>query len=93
MPDLPPILHLRHDKAPRWTDETKTHCGCDHCQHWSPLIDHLNAQLNEEGKKLLDELVTHWMHQSDDLGAANGKLAGDWPGWEAMKNFEPSNQD
>ncbi len=90
MSGLRPIRPLLHDKAPRWTDETETHCGCDFCQHWSPLIEHLNAQLNEEGKKLLDELVTDWLYQSDDLGMANGKLAGDWPGWEAMKGFKPN---
>lgn len=89
---MKPIRPLLGDKAPRWTDETQTECGCDHCQHWSPLIDRISSQLDEEGKKLLEELVSDWMHQSDDLGVANAKLDGEWPGWEAMKDFKPSCQ-
>ncbi len=57
-------------------------CLCNHCRHWSPLIAHLEAQLDENGRALLEELVNDWMCQSDDLGAANGKLEGNWPGWE-----------
>lgn len=87
---LPTIRPLLGDKAPRWTDATETKCGCDHCQHWSPLLDHLLAQLDERGKELLNELVGDWMNQSDDLCLANAKLAGDWPGWEKMKEFKPN---
>ncbi len=97
MSDLPTIHPLRHDKATRWTDETQTECGCDYCQHWSPLIAHLDAQLNEEGRKLLDELVCDWMNQSDDVGAANAKLEGTWPGWEwlpaAIEKHQRENPD
>ena len=32
-------------------------------------------------------------NQSDDLGAANAKLAGDWPGWEWMKEAVKRHQD
>lgn len=64
-------------------------CDCDHCQDWYPLIKRLEAQLDAHGRELLDLLACDWMNQSDDLGVANAKLAGDWPGWEAMKDFKP----
>lgn len=88
-PPLPVIRPLLGEKAPRWTDETHTECGCDLCQHWSPLIEHIRYQLDDKGKELLEELVNHWGNQSDDLGVANAKLDGTWPGWEDMKNFKP----
>lgn len=78
---LPTIHPLRGDKALRWTDETKTKCGCDHCQHWSPLVEHLEAQLNEKGRKLLAELTTNWMNAGEERDVAEAKLAGTWPGW------------
>lgn len=80
------------DKAPRWTDDTKTVCGCDFCQHWSPLIASIEAQLDDSGKKLLDELVNDWIHVGEDLCVANSKLEGVWPGWEEMKNFKPNHK-
>jgi hypothetical protein len=86
---LPIIRPLLGDKAPRWADETHTKCGCDLCQHWNPLIAQIEAQLDDNGKKLLEELVNDWMHNNDDLGVANAKLEGNWPGWEEMKNFKP----
>ncbi len=86
---LRPIRPLL-ESPPRWTDETKTHCGCNHCQHWSPLIDHIEAQLDAEGNKLLRELTDHWGYQNEDLAVANAKLEGDWPGWEQMKHFKPT---
>ncbi len=79
---LPTIHPLRGDKATRWADEAQTKCGCDFCLHWYPLIQHLEAQLDERGRKLLNQLVENWMHQSDDFGVANAKLEGNWPGWE-----------
>ena len=88
-----PIRPLLYDKAPRWTDETETECGCDFCQHWSPLIEHVNAQLNEEGKTLFNELVTQWMNESDELSYVTAKLNGSWPGWEKMKDFQPEYPD
>lgn len=86
------IRPLLGDKAPRWTDDTQTECGCDFCQHWSPLIDHIKAQLNEDGKKLLNELVEHYMYESEDGAVAEAKLAGDWPGYEELKNFKPNHE-
>lgn len=84
------IRPLLGDAAPRWTDETQTECGCDFCQHWSPLIDHIDSQLDVNGKKLLEELVTDWMYKCEDRDVANAKLEGSWPGWEEMKKFKPN---
>ena len=86
---LRPIKPLRGEHATRWTDETQTECGCDWCQHWSPLIDHIRAQLDPEGKKLLEELVTHYEYIEMDAGVANAKLEGTWPGWENIVDFTP----
>lgn len=86
---LPPIRPRQFDKAPRWTDDTQTKCGCDFCQHWDPLIEHIRAQLNDEGKKLLDELVNQWLSESQDLEVDEAMLNGTWPGWEAMRYFKP----
>ena len=91
--DLPTIHPLRGDNSTRWTDETETHCGCDYCMHWHPLIKHLRAQLDERGNELLEELVTRWMNESEDLSLARSKLDGSWPGWEAMKDFVPCDPD
>ena len=60
------IRPLLGDKAPRWTDETQTKCGCDLCNHWSPMIAHIKNQLDENGKELLNELVNEWMHNRED---------------------------
>lgn len=86
---LPAIRPLLGDKAPRWTDETQTECGCDSCQHWSPLIQHIEAQLDERGRELLKELVEDREYAHMDLDLAECKLNGSWPGWEKMKDFKP----
>lgn len=85
----PTIRPLLGDAAPRWTDETKTECGCDSCQHWSPISAHIRAQLDENGRKLFDEMSEHYGHIEMDLDVANAKLDGSWPGWEALKGFKP----
>ncbi len=88
---LPEIHPLLGDKAPRWTDETQTKCGCDLCQHWLPLIAHIRAQLNEEGNHLLNELVDQWMNDAMDKDVAEAKLNGTWPGYEHIKeSFTPN---
>ena len=81
---LPTIHPLQGYKAPRWaTDEQgEKRCGCDHCQHWCPLLAHVRAQLDKEGNQLLDELVLDWMKASEDRDVAAAKLDGTWPGWE-----------
>jgi hypothetical protein len=43
------------------------------------------AKLRGKDKKLFDEWLMMEAKQSDDLGAAQAKLAGEWPGWEWMK--------
>ena len=86
---LSSIRPLLGNKAPRWTDETKTECGCDLCQHWFPLIEHIGAQLDESGKKMLNEFVMQWFVYSENLAIAESKLSGEWSGWEEMKNFKP----
>lgn len=91
-PALPPIHPLLGDKAPRWTDETMTECGCDQCQHWFPLIEHIRSELSPARRALLDDLISEWMHQSEDLSVANAKLEGSWPGWEALKEFKPNQE-
>ena len=60
-------------------------CKCDLCQKWSPLHRRIMAKLRGKDRKLFDEYLMMNASDSDDLGAANAKLAGDWPGWEWMK--------
>ena len=87
--ELPPIRPLMGDKAPRWTDETQTECGCDFCQHWHPIIQHIRAKLDGEELKLFDEFAEDWDNKWEDLCYAEARLYGTWPGWEAIKNFKP----
>ena len=92
-PALRPIRPLLGDKAPRWIDvEGKSKCGCDFCQHWSPLIDHIDSELSPERRELLNELTDEWMNLREELSVANSKLDGSWPGWEAMKDFKPNQE-
>ena len=90
-PPLPTIHPLRspddtQDRGP--LDE----CLCDRCGHWSPLVAHIYAQLDERGKALLDELNNHYGNIEMDLDVANAKLDGSWPGWEALKGFTPNQE-
>ena len=90
-PPLPTIHPLRspddtQDRGP--LDE----CLCDDCRHWHPLSTHIRAQLDERGKALLDELNDHYGNIEMDLDVAEAKLAGDWPGWEALKGFKPNQE-
>lgn len=91
-PPLPTIHPLLGDKAPRWTDEAETKCGCDQCQHWSPLIQHIGSELSAERHRLLNDLVEDWVNTREELSLANAKLDGSWPGWEAMKGFKPNQE-
>lgn len=76
LPTIHPLTHKPNGRGPNGE------CLCDHCRHWSPLIKHLEAQLNEEGRKLLTELTTDWLNASEDRDVAEAKLAGTWPNWE-----------
>lgn len=82
---LPAIHPLLGNKAPRWADKEETQCGCDLCRHWSPLIQHVGEQLDQNGKSLFSELVNDWLEQGTDLDIAESKLAGTWPGWGWLK--------
>jgi len=61
-------------------------CKCDLCTKWSPLHRRIMAKLRGKDRKLFDEYLMMNASDSDDLGAANAKLAGEWPGWEWMKD-------
>lgn len=66
-------------------------CPCKLCAKWNPLIERIHKILRNAGGEhvnddlLFDELVADWQTQSMDLGAAEAKLEGTWPGWEWMK--------
>jgi hypothetical protein len=60
-------------------------CKCELCTKWSPLHRRIMAKLRGKDRKLFDEFLMMEASQSDDLGAAEAKLAGEWPGWEWMK--------
>lgn len=60
-------------------------CQCDYCVKWGPFFRRISADMNDVDKALLEEFLLHESSQSDDLGAAEAKLDGEWPGWEWMK--------
>jgi hypothetical protein len=60
-------------------------CKCDLCTKWRPLHKRIIAKLRGKDRKLFDEYLMMNASDSDDLCAANAKLAGDWPGWSWMK--------
>jgi hypothetical protein len=64
-------------------------CKCDLCTKWSPLHRRIMAKLRGKDRKLFGEYLMMNASDSDDLGAANAKLAGDWPGWEELAKFKP----
>jgi len=47
------------------------------------------AKLRGKDRKLFEEFLIKEACQSDDLGVANAKLDGVWPGWEWMKVAVP----
>ena len=63
-------------------------CQCSLCVKWAPLHRRIRAKLRGKDLAMFDEYVMLEMQQADDLGSALAKLSGDWPGWEAMKNFK-----
>jgi hypothetical protein len=60
-------------------------CQCDICIIWMPLQRRILKKLKGKDLELFEQWRMRWAMQSDDLGAAEAKLAGDWPGWEWMK--------
>ncbi len=84
---LPTIYPLRGDGGP--PRDIQGNCLCNHCRHWSPLLTHVNAQLNDEGRKLLDEYVSYTMETMESNDVDLARLNGEWPGWECLKGFSP----
>lgn len=60
-------------------------CDCEWCIKWSPIVQKIMNQLDEESKQEFDDLIMHYACIEDDLGATQAKLEGVWPGWEFMK--------
>lgn len=62
-------------------------CLCDHCTNVSPRIQGIRDALKGDAKLSHDfnYLVTRLMCAEEDLDVCEAKLAGDWPGWEWMK--------
>lgn len=85
-----PIIRPLNPDAPRWIvdEDGKQACGCNFCQHWLPIMERVESQLDEETKKLFNEYVSYIEQKAEDGDAANAKLEGNWPGWEAMKDKE-----
>lgn len=90
-PPLPTIHPLRSSDEPSGRGP-EGECLCDDCRHWSPLLAHLRAQLDERGRELLNELEDYIGNVELDLDVANAKLDGSWPGWEALKDFKPNQE-
>lgn len=82
-----PELKPRRDGRVRSSElvSLRRKCKCELCTKWSPLIRRIQKKLRGKDAKLFDEYVMMEWQQSDDLGAAEAKLAGEWPGWEWMK--------
>lgn len=83
-----PIIHPLHhgDPLPRGPHGE---CTCNWCRHWSPLIKHIEAQLDDAGKALLDEYVSYVEQRIEDGDTAQAKLDGSWPGWSRIVEFKP----
>lgn len=60
-------------------------CTCDECAKWIPLHRRIMRKLSPRDRALYEEFLDKEEAESLDLGVANAKLAGDWPGWEWMK--------
>jgi hypothetical protein len=66
--------------------ETTEKCTCDWCTKRSPTIDRIRESLTDEAvRKEFDELIDYFMNLGEDCNVNEAKLAGDWPGWEWMK--------
>lgn len=62
-------------------------CQCEYCQKWMPLFRRLERKANCTDKRLIEEFLQRDEMVTTDLGAAEAKLTGDWPGWEWMKGY------
>ena len=76
---------LRRSKTRNIMRNPPNKCRCDLCVKWSPLHRRIMAKLRGKDRKLFDEYLMMNAYDSDELGSANAKLAGEWSGWEWMK--------
>ena len=67
------------------TGSSQRQCGCDLCIIWSPLWSRIIPKLDESDRQLFEQHLMNVANDSDSLGSAEAKLAGEWPGWEWMK--------
>ncbi len=68
-------------------------CLCNWCHHWSPLLDHVRAQLDDRGRALLEEYVEHIEQRVEDGDTDRARLIGSWPGWEFMAALKDWNRE
>jgi hypothetical protein len=80
LPEIKPLRNEGKREAIKMED-----CQCDLCQHWIPLVKHIQHQLDDEGKKLFEELLNDWEAACFERDVAEAKLAGAWPGWEGLE--------
>lgn len=60
-------------------------CLCELCNHLDPMMERMKAALPKELHKDLDYLMSRIEHAETDRDYYQGCLAGEWPGWEWMK--------
>ena len=81
VPDDPAVVAYRKN-----FENYRPPCSCDICTKWMPMHRRILAVLTPEDRKLYDEFLMMEANRSDDLGVAEAKLAGDWPGWEWIRD-------
>lgn len=86
MSELPTIYPLSEEPLGRGPNGE---CLCNWCRHWSPLLKHIESQLDDAGKALLNEYVSHIEQEVEDGDVDRARLNGEWPGWESLKGFSP----
>jgi len=64
----------------------RTKCTCQYCAKWFPLFRRIEKNLSKQDRKLFDEFQLLHDAVVTDLGAAKLKLAGEWPGWDWLKD-------
>lgn len=60
-------------------------CKCELCVKLSPIIRRVRSKISGRLRKDFDALITHFYCEGEDGDVAKAKLAGEWPGWEWMK--------
>ena len=58
---------------------SKENCNCEWCQHRSPLLSKINNFLNENEKKILDDMIGDLMTAETDAVYWKDKYYGTWP--------------